>query len=156
MATNGCLICERVALWRRGQNPYFIAEFKRSIFVVGDHQFHRGYALVLLKEHVTELHDLAPGAQVELFQDVMRAGQALVKVFRPWKMNYSCYGNTDPHVHWHLFPRYEDDPDRRRNPWLHSAEFGKHRIDEQTARQLARQVHTVLAHLQLTEQTHAR
>lgn len=144
MATNGCLICERVALWRQGRNPYFIAEFKRSIFVVGDHQFHRGYGLVLLKEHVAELHELPPDAQVELFQEVMRAGRTLVKVFRPWKMNYSCYGNAEPHVHWHLFPRYEDDPDRRRNPWLHSAEFKEHRICMGTARRMAEELTTAL------------
>ena len=47
-----CLICERVALARAGENPWLIEEMEHTFFVVGDHQFHRGYALVLLKEHI--------------------------------------------------------------------------------------------------------
>jgi diadenosine tetraphosphate (Ap4A) HIT family hydrolase len=140
MEPSTCLICERVALWREGRNPYFIEEFAHSIFVVGDHQFHKGYALVLLKKHVPELLDLPSDIQSEMFKEVLRAGQALVGAFHPWKMNYSCYGNAEPHVHWHLFPRYESDPDRRRNPWLHSPEFKDHRIDEVTAKALCARI----------------
>jgi diadenosine tetraphosphate (Ap4A) HIT family hydrolase len=131
-----CLVCERVALWRKGENPHFIHEFRHSIFVVGDHQFHKGYSLVLLKDHVGELHELPRDVQVELFKEVMTAGRALVAAFKPWKMNYSCYGNAEPHVHWHLFPRYKEDPDCRRNPWLHSSQFKDHLIDEATAKAL--------------------
>src|SRR5919199_790078 len=97
-----CSICQRVSLWQSGQNPYFIHEFENSIFIIGDHQFHKGYCLLLLKDHVRELHELTPSVQVELFQELMRAGRSLVDTFHPWKMNYSCYGNLDPHIHWHL------------------------------------------------------
>ncbi len=44
-----CLICERVALAREARNPHLIAEMEHTYFVVGDHQFFKGYALVLLK-----------------------------------------------------------------------------------------------------------
>jgi len=27
--------------------------------------------------------------------------------FQPWELNFSCYGNAEPHVHWHIVPRYE-------------------------------------------------
>lgn len=47
-----CLICDRVQMAREGRNPFLIAEFDHTIFVVGDHQFHRGYSLVLLKAHL--------------------------------------------------------------------------------------------------------
>ena len=135
-----CSICHRVALWRSGHNPYFIHEFEHSIFVVGDHQFHKGYSLLLLKEHVRELHELTPSAQVELFQELMKAGRALVDTFNPWKMNYSCYGNLDPHIHWHLFPRYDSEPDHLNHPWLHASEFGDHLIDSETARHLSEKI----------------
>lgn len=139
-ASDSCLICDRVALWQRGQNPYFIHEFEHSIFVVGDHQFHQGYSLVLLKEHQRELHKLSPTIQTELFQEVMAATRAIVHTFHPWKMNHACYGNSEPHVHWHLFPRYSHDRDRHKNPWQHCAEFNKWRIDAQTARELSQRI----------------
>ena len=135
-----CSICQRVSLWRSGDNPHFIHEFEHSIFIVGDHQFHRGYSLLLLKEHVRELHDLEPSVQVALFQELMRAGRALVDAFNPWKMNYSCYGNLDPHIHWHLFPRYDSEPDHLNHPWLHASEFEDHLIDSETARQIGHRI----------------
>lgn len=32
-------------------------------------------------------------------------------------MNFACYGNAEPHVHWHIVPMYEDDPHPRKDPW---------------------------------------
>ena len=135
-----CFICERLALWREGENPYFVHEFKHSIFVIGDHQFFKGYSLVLLKEHVRELHELPENMQQEHFLEVMAAGKTIQAVFKPWKLNYACYGNLVPHVHWHIFPRYEAEPDHTRNPWLHSSEFAKHTVDPGEAKKLAKLV----------------
>ncbi len=138
--SKSCLICHRVSLSKSGENPYFIHEFEHSIFVVGDHQFHKGYSLLLLKEHVRELHELAPQEQAVLFQELMMAARALVATFQPWKMNYACYGNAEPHVHWHLFPRYDSEPDHTNHPWLHSKEFNKYEIDAKSARTLAERI----------------
>ena len=39
---------------------------------------------------------------------------AIRAVFDPKRINYECLGNIQPHVHWHLIPRYEGDhPDPR-------------------------------------------
>jgi diadenosine tetraphosphate (Ap4A) HIT family hydrolase len=32
-------------------------------------------------------------------------------------MNYEVLGNTVGHLHWHLFPRYEWDPNPKRPTW---------------------------------------
>ena len=144
MAEKPCMICDQVQLWRDHENPYFIHEFKHSIFVIGMHQFHPGYSLILLKEHVRELHELAPSVQTALFQEVMAATAAIVRVFQPWKMNHACYGNAEQHVHWHMFPRYDTLPDHRRNPWRHADEFGSQTIDAQTAQELALRVRSNL------------
>jgi diadenosine tetraphosphate (Ap4A) HIT family hydrolase len=111
------LICERVALAREAQNPHLIAEMEHTYFVVGDHQCFKGYALVLLKQHVREPFELTPNAQREHFVEVMRAAKAIHETFAPAKLNFSCYGNAEPHVHWHIVPRYEDDPNRDGDPW---------------------------------------
>ena len=98
-----CLICQRVALSR--DNPFFIHEFPRSILVVGDHQFHKGYAVLLLKDHVREMHELSPQAAADLMGELMSATRAVVKTFKPWKINHACYGNAVPHIHWHIYPQ---------------------------------------------------
>jgi diadenosine tetraphosphate (Ap4A) HIT family hydrolase len=129
MAAN-CLICERVQSSEEGKNPFLIHEFRNSFLVLGDHQYFKGYSVLLLKDHIRELHELPPFRQQELFRELMAAGQAVFEAFQPWKMNYSCYGNQIPHVHWHIFPRYESDPDHLHQPWLHSPDFEKHATQE--------------------------
>lgn len=104
------LICERVDMCRRGENPYLIEEFEHSFFVVGDHQFYKGYSLLLLKEHVRELHELSEEAYLGLQRELHIANKAIHAAFSPWKLNNMSLGNKDEHVHWHILPRYEDDP----------------------------------------------
>jgi diadenosine tetraphosphate (Ap4A) HIT family hydrolase len=125
---------------KEGKNPYLIHEFKNSYFVIGDHQYFRGYSVILLKDHIREMHDLSSAQQQELFMEVMAAGRAVFDAFQPWKMNYSCYGNQVPHVHWHIFPRYESDPDHLHQPWLHSPEFGKHPLEEPERTEFIRKI----------------
>jgi diadenosine tetraphosphate (Ap4A) HIT family hydrolase len=137
---NACLICERVALAKEGRNSHLIAEMTHSYFVVGDHQFHRGYALVLLKAHVREPFELFPQVQREHFHEVMRAATALNETFRPWKLNYSCYGNAEPHVHWHIVPRYQGDPNLGSDPWREVERFSEQTITPDQAREVAAQI----------------
>jgi diadenosine tetraphosphate (Ap4A) HIT family hydrolase len=113
---------------------------EHTVFVVGDHQFHEGYSLVLLKHHLRELHDMPPNLQLEHFSEVMRATSAVRATFLPSKVNHSCYGNSEPHVHWHIIPRYEGDPDRTRNPWLHADEFSGRVITPDEARRVAERI----------------
>lgn len=113
---------------------------KHSIFVVGDHQWHRGYAVVVLKEHLREPYQLNPDVQREHFREVMRAAQALDKTFQPVKMNFSCYGNAEPHVHWHLVPRYADDPHAGKDPWEEVARFSEKTITSTEAREIASRI----------------
>jgi diadenosine tetraphosphate (Ap4A) HIT family hydrolase len=95
---------------------------------------------VLLKEHVREPFELAPEIQREHFSEVMRAAEAIQRTFQPWKLNFSCYGNADPHVHWHIFPRYETDPDRHNPPWGQMERFGEKVVTPDAAREVAASV----------------
>jgi diadenosine tetraphosphate (Ap4A) HIT family hydrolase len=33
------------------------------------------------------------------------------------KLNYELLGNPHPHLHWHIFPRYADDPMPNKPIW---------------------------------------
>jgi diadenosine tetraphosphate (Ap4A) HIT family hydrolase len=41
---------------------------------------------------------------------VLAVGRALQDVFAPIKINYNVLGNSVPHLHTHIVPRYADDP----------------------------------------------
>lgn len=143
-----CSICDKVSQAMEGRGGFLIKEFRHSIFVVGDHQFFNGYSLILLKTHVRELHQLAPRVQQGLFRELMLATNALVRAFKPWKMNHACYGNLVPHLHWHLIPRYESETDHQSQPWLHADRFSEHLIDSRQARAISTKIK---AHLPVVE-----
>lgn len=104
-----CLICERIRLIRERSNPYFVCELKTGYVVLGDHQFFRGYTLFLCKEHKRELHELEPGFRRDFLLEMSEVASAVFHAFQPHKLNYEMLGNSDEHMHWHLFPRYKTD-----------------------------------------------
>jgi len=105
-----CLICDRISAIHAGTNPYVVAESPSGYAVIGDHQFYRGYTLFLSKVHSQELHELEPAARQAFLEDMSEVAAAAFRAFLPRKMNYELLGNKDAHMHWHLFPRHEDDP----------------------------------------------
>jgi diadenosine tetraphosphate (Ap4A) HIT family hydrolase len=127
-----CILCEKVERWREGSNPFVIHEFKRSLFVVGEHQYFKGYCQLILKKHATDITDLPSEEQSELFSELMTAGKLIKKIYGPYRMNYSVLGNVVEHVHFHLFPRYEEELNskKKKDPWASSDEFSLIREDE--------------------------
>src|SRR5215469_1699251 len=117
-ADRTCGICSIIEKIRDGVSPDWIAELPRSWLILGDAQFYRGYCLVLAKRHVTELHEMPRTEAHELLDEILAVGRTLAEILRPLKLNYECLGNQEPHVHWHIFPRYEDDPMRQGPVWL--------------------------------------
>jgi diadenosine tetraphosphate (Ap4A) HIT family hydrolase len=41
---------------------------------------------------------------------VFEVETTLLECLRPHKMNLASLGNSVPHVHWHVIPRFRDDP----------------------------------------------
>ena len=70
----------------------------------------KGTCCVIAKQHVVELFELADEDLLTLMKDVARCAQALRQVAGAVRINYEIHGNTVPHLHVHLFPRYRDDP----------------------------------------------
>jgi len=130
-----CVLCERVKLTQASQYPYLIKEFQHSFLMLGEHQFYPGYCVVILKDHFKEMTDIPQNIQQEFFQELMLASKAIEKAMGPKKMNMCSLGNVVPHVHWHFFPRYEDDPQFFDPPWLRMKEFDQARINPQEALQ---------------------
>ena len=69
-----------------------------------------GFLRVVVNAHVKEMSDLSVSDQEKLMRAVFAAEAALRKVMQPDKINLASLGNVVPHLHWHVIPRYEDDP----------------------------------------------
>ena len=87
-----------------------IAELDSCYVVLNRDQFFTGYCFVLTKAHVTELFHLDVPTRQGIIEEVNCVAAALARVFQPTKINYELLGNMVPHMHWHLVPRFSDDP----------------------------------------------
>ncbi len=104
-----CFVCQRIQQIKNGTNPYFVEELETGYVVVGDFQYFRGHTVFISKEHKTELHQLESKQRFVFLKEMSLVAEAVFRAFNPQKMNYELLGNTDTHMHWHLFPRYKDD-----------------------------------------------
>jgi diadenosine tetraphosphate (Ap4A) HIT family hydrolase/GNAT superfamily N-acetyltransferase len=69
-----------------------------------------GKCHLLCKKHYLELHEMPQQDLLDFMTDVQKASKALKTVSGAVKINYEIHGNSVPHLHVHLFPRYIDDP----------------------------------------------
>ncbi|MDQ3689724.1 MAG: HIT domain-containing protein [Chloroflexota bacterium] len=69
--------------------------------------------LVVSRRHVIEPYELPADESAQFWADAMRAAVAVASVVRPVKVNYEIHGNTIPHLHLHIFPRFRGDPFER-------------------------------------------
>jgi diadenosine tetraphosphate (Ap4A) HIT family hydrolase len=71
----------------------------------------RGLSIVVWRgRHVVEPTELSDAAASTYGREVLMVGRALQDAFAPIKLNYTVLGNSVPHLHTHIVPRYADDP----------------------------------------------
>ena len=87
-----------------------IAELPASKVYLFKEQSHRGRVIVASKRHVSEMIDLDRRERQAFMDDVAKVASALRNVFHPQKINYGAYGDTGCHLHFHLVPKYANDP----------------------------------------------
>lgn len=124
-----CGICRRELGW----DP--VAELEVSSVMASEDAPMRGYCWVPFGRHAVELHDLSEGEAAAYIRDLRRVSAAVQRVTHAVKLNYEIHGNTVPHLHAHIFPRYVGDRFENRpidprsvtEPVYAAGEFGQFR-----------------------------
>lgn len=106
-------LADPVAAWGKD----LIWQFPHSFAVLGPWQYFTGYCLLISREHATELKELGPN-RTAFLNEMACLAEAITDCFQPHKLNYELLGNVVPHIHWHLFPRSLDDPNRLKPVWF--------------------------------------
>jgi diadenosine tetraphosphate (Ap4A) HIT family hydrolase len=71
----------------------------------------RGYTVVVWRgRHVAEPTELTADEAAAYWLEVVHVARALEAHLEPVKTNYNLLGNSLPHLHTHIVPRYADDP----------------------------------------------
>lgn len=89
----------------------FIPVFTLSVSTLGLYDDSRspGRCLLSLSEHYEYLDEMPASLLTELMKDIHRASQAIKDVTGSRRVNVAVLGNTEPHVHAHLIPRYSGE-----------------------------------------------
>jgi len=69
-----------------------------------------GFCRVIWNTHVREMSDLDAADRAHCMHVVFAVERALRKTLAPAKINLASLGNMVAHVHWHVIPRFADDP----------------------------------------------
>jgi diadenosine tetraphosphate (Ap4A) HIT family hydrolase len=69
-----------------------------------------GFCRVIWKSHVREMTDLSSADRAHCMDVVFAVERAIREVLSPTKINLASLGNMVAHVHWHVIPRFADDP----------------------------------------------
>jgi diadenosine tetraphosphate (Ap4A) HIT family hydrolase len=114
-------IHRRVAACRNGTDPTAIARMASGWAVCGDPQVLRGYCLLLPDPVVPHLNALEPAAQQVFLSDMARLGDAVQRVTGAVRINYAMFGNVEPALHAHVFPRHTGEPANlvTAHPWAY-------------------------------------
>ena len=111
--------------YRRGEGCPMCAEGRPDETAWGDRIFagevsdaylqradvQRGYTIVIWRgRHVVEPTELSDDEAARYWLELLRVGRVLEAHLQPVKLNYELLGNSLPHLHTHVMPRYGDDP----------------------------------------------
>ena len=80
----------------------------RVVYV--DQSGYPGFCRVIWASHVKEMTDLPDEARLRLMRVVFAVEAVVREVLSPHKVNLASLGNITPHLHWHVIPRFADDP----------------------------------------------
>jgi len=114
---------DRLAILARNESPKLLHRMKSGFAVIGDTQFLPGYSLLLAYPEVGQLNDLHGATREQFLRDMTSLGDAVKEATGADRINYSIYGNLDPFLHAHVWPRYswEDDDLRTMPPFNYPA-----------------------------------
>lgn len=124
-----CLLCSP----REPNNEYRLEIASLSIstlYLFRDQRF-RGYSLLIFnRRHATAMEELTDEEYRAYMHDLRLAAMAIRSALKPDHMNYECLGNTSPHLHWHIVPRFKNDPRWGQPIWegWQRKEFNVHRV----------------------------
>ena len=86
------------------------------VVLIGDAD-HPGFCRVILNDHAKEMTDLAEAERARLMGIVYAVEGLLRELLAPKKINLASFGNVVPHLHWHVIPRFSDDPHFPNSVW---------------------------------------
>ena len=99
---------------RAGDYPAAVLRLRSGWVVMGERQVLSGYCLLLPDPVVPHLNALPADLRGQFLSDMALVGDALMEVTVATRINYAMFGNVEPALHAHIFPRHATEPEATR------------------------------------------
>jgi diadenosine tetraphosphate (Ap4A) HIT family hydrolase len=116
--TTDCQFCRKLSAMTAERPEDLVWEFPQSVAFLGSWQYYHGYCVLIARQHAVEFSQMTDEVRRGYFDEMCLLARAIESCFQPRKLNYEALGNQVPHLHWHLFPRYESDPEKLKPVWV--------------------------------------
>lgn len=127
-----------------------VARLRSGWVVMGERQVFAGYCLLLPDPVVPHLNALPPESRAQFLSDMAAVGDALLAVTAAVRINYAIFGNVDPALHAHIFPRHSTESEATRTAQPFALDWqAAPAYSEVLHGELKRRLETRLAALQL-------
>jgi len=100
---SGCVFCD-------GDGGHVVWRDAGVRVIAPDESDYPGLLRVVWSDHVAEMTDLGQRERERVMRVVFAVEDAARQILSPHKMNLASFGNVVPHLHWHVIPRFRDDP----------------------------------------------
>ncbi len=102
-----------------GDAPTLVARLPSGWVVMGDRQVFPGYCLLLADPVADHLNALTFAHRAQFLSDMTLIGDAVLATTGAIRVNYAIFGNVEPALHAHVFPRLASEPEATRTaqPW---------------------------------------
>ena len=102
----GCFYCDEHHEGREAI-MFYVGEMKAGTLYLFKDQAHRGRCVLALKEHKKELFECGAQERADYAEDLALASQAVKELWGCTKINLASFGDSNPHLHFHIVPKYE-------------------------------------------------
>jgi diadenosine tetraphosphate (Ap4A) HIT family hydrolase len=104
---------------RDGEYAPMVARLATGWVVMGERQPFAGYCLLLPDPVVDHLNVLDADRCAQFLADMALTGRAVLECTAATRINYAMFGNVEPALHAHVFPRHGNEPvaTRTAHPW---------------------------------------
>jgi diadenosine tetraphosphate (Ap4A) HIT family hydrolase len=104
---------------RAGDAPAMVAKMRSGWVVMGERQVFPGYCLLLADPVADHLNALRAAHRAQFLSDMALLGDAVLASTAAIRINYAIFGNVEPALHAHVFPRQATEPaaTRTAHPW---------------------------------------
>lgn len=122
----------------------FIKKMKRGTLLLNYDQTFWGRCMYIYDMHLPDITAIAPEDLMEAEKEILLVSSVIKRLFNAQLINVASLGNHVQHLHWHIIPRYMNDPNWGNPPWPHD----KKELTREAYLDLARKV---LAEIDIAE-----